>query len=172
MKYYSATTNAFYDDAIIATSQMPEDAVVVPDEEFAELMAQQQAGCVIVADTDGTPTYMQQTCGQCTCISHDIVKATNSVLGHVKVGSNIDIAADGTISVCNKETLSVDSEKWVFADGLYSYELETKKPILSVYKEKTGGGYEKQLNINVDIAADGTQTIKSYTAFSGYVLTI
>lgn len=100
MKYYSATTNAFYDDAIIETSQMPEDAVVVTDEEFAELMAKQQEGYVIVADTDGTPTYIQQTCGQCTCISHELVKASSDVLGHIKVdGTNVALNERGEITL-------------------------------------------------------------------------
>nr|DAH50787.1 MAG TPA: Lower baseplate protein N-terminal domain [Caudoviricetes sp.] len=100
MKYYSATNNAFYDDSIIAAEQMPEDAVIVPDEEFAELMAKQQEGYVIVADTDGTPTYMQQSCGQCTNIAHDLVKASSSTLGHVKVdGTNVAVNESGEITL-------------------------------------------------------------------------
>ena len=50
---YSKSTGGFYDPAI--NSDIPADAVYVPDEQYAALMAGQAGGKVIVPDEEGNP---------------------------------------------------------------------------------------------------------------------
>lgn len=98
-KYFSAGKVAFYDDSIISIDKMPKDVVVIPEADYKEFMAKQCAGFVIVAGSDGYPAVLQQTGNACTSLAHEIRVATNSVLGHVKIGKNVNVTADGTISV-------------------------------------------------------------------------
>jgi hypothetical protein len=52
-KFYSKTTNGFYDSAINTT--MPSDAVAVTDATYASLMAAQASGDTIGPDANGNP---------------------------------------------------------------------------------------------------------------------
>jgi len=52
-KFYSRTTNGFYDSAVNST--MPPDAVAVTDDAYAALFAAQSSGQVIQADANGNP---------------------------------------------------------------------------------------------------------------------
>ncbi|MGN0887233.1 MAG: hypothetical protein ACI4RT_09625 [Candidatus Spyradenecus sp.] len=98
--YFSASAGAFYDDTVVALSAMPADRVPVTDARYTELMAAQAAGSVIVADTTGNPTVMQQTCGTCTCTIHEMTPATTEKLGHVMVdGETIHVDGAGKLSV-------------------------------------------------------------------------
>lgn len=96
-KYWSASKLAFYDDTVISEVNLPQDAVVIPDDDYQTLMAQQDAGRVIVAGDDGYPTTIEQTCGQCTCLQHDTVIASAEALGHIKVGDGLEVSEDGTL---------------------------------------------------------------------------
>ena len=98
-KYFSATNIAFYDDAVVFLEHIPDDAVLISDALYREILAQQQAGFVIVAGPDGYPTVIEQTISEGTAIQHDIVVATGEVLGHVKIGRHVNVGDDGTISV-------------------------------------------------------------------------
>lgn len=98
-KYWSAAKAAFYDDAVMAGAVLPEDAVVITEDDYKAWMAKQDAGYVIVAGADGYPAAIEQTCGHCTCLQHDTLAASADVLGHVKIGPTLMIAEDGTIDV-------------------------------------------------------------------------
>lgn len=50
---YSASTNAFYDEAI--HNRIPEDVVGVSDERFKEILEGKEKGQVVVADNKGNP---------------------------------------------------------------------------------------------------------------------
>lgn len=98
-KYWSASKLAFYDDMVIPVASLPEDAVLIAEADYKSLMAQQVAGYVIVAGSDGYPVAKEQTCGKCTCLQHDTVIATEETLGHVKIGATINLSDDGTIDI-------------------------------------------------------------------------
>lgn len=53
MKFYSASANGFFDDEINAA--IPEDAIEISEEYYAELFAGQASGKIIVADDTGYP---------------------------------------------------------------------------------------------------------------------
>lgn len=97
-KYWSPERQGFYDTDIFGESSLPEDCIYITDEDHAELMSQQCNGCVIVNGANNYPTAMQQTCQPCTCITHEEEVATDTRLGHVKIGDGITVAEDGTIS--------------------------------------------------------------------------
>lgn len=64
MLYFAASTNGFYDSEIHPV--MPDDAVEITREKYAELMAGQSQGDPVVADANGnpvlgTPTPFEQT---------------------------------------------------------------------------------------------------------------
>lgn len=98
-KYWSASKVAFYDDTIVSGVDLPPDAVVIPDADYKNLMAKQDAGFVIVAGADGYPTAVAQSCGQCTCLKHELEIASSETLGHVRIGPSVKVAPDGTIDV-------------------------------------------------------------------------
>lgn len=52
---YSKTTNGFYDDAIHAPGQIPEDAVVITKKQHTDLLNGQSFGKRIVSDENGFP---------------------------------------------------------------------------------------------------------------------
>lgn len=52
-KFYSATTNSFYDDNIHET--LPEDSKTITDAVYNQLFSDQAAGKTIQADSDGNP---------------------------------------------------------------------------------------------------------------------
>ncbi len=98
-KYFSASKVAFYDDVIVGIDRMPEDALLIPDADYNDFMAKQAEGFVIVAGPDGYPALIKQTGDGCSGQVHEFVTASEDVLGHVKIGKNVNVTADGTISV-------------------------------------------------------------------------
>ena len=98
-KYFSASNVAFYDDVLTPLGQLPEDAQRLSDDDYEAIMAKQNDGFVIVAGSDGYPTVIKQTRAECSALVHDLLVATPEVLGHVRIGKNVNVATDGTISV-------------------------------------------------------------------------
>lgn len=98
-KYFSASQVAFYDDAIISIDRMPDDVVEIALSSYNDFMAKQCDGYVIVAGADGYPALIKQSGDECTCLAHELQAATTLALGHVKIGHNVNVTEDGTISV-------------------------------------------------------------------------
>ena len=85
--YYSKTKKAFYDTAVIAVDLMPADKVEITSDEYAALMEAQASGSIIVADANGKPTALKQSCGECNKTTHELVVASDKVLGHTMIDS-------------------------------------------------------------------------------------
>ena len=98
-KYFSASKVAFYDDVITPLGLLPEDALRLSDDEYEAFMAKQNEGFVIVAGSNGYPDVIKQTGEKCSALKHDLLVAAPDVLGHVKIGKNINVGGDGSISV-------------------------------------------------------------------------
>ena len=98
-KYFSASKVAFYDDVVTPLGLLPEDALLMSDDDYEAIMAKQNEGFVIVAGSDGYPAVIKQTRAECSALVHDLLVATPEVLGHVKIGKNINVGGDGSISV-------------------------------------------------------------------------
>ena len=98
-KYFSASKVAFYDDVITPLGLLPEDALLLSDDDYEAFMAKQNEGFVIVAGSNGYPDVIKQTRAECSALVHDLLVATPKVLGHVRIGKNVNVATDGTISV-------------------------------------------------------------------------
>lgn len=98
--YFSAATCSFYNTDVYPENNLPEDCVIVEEETYKSLMAQQNAGYIIVAGSDGYPSVMSQSCGSCHCTVHEKTVATADQLGHVKVdGTNIAVNESGEITL-------------------------------------------------------------------------
>lgn len=97
--YYSASQRAFYCTEIVSVDVMPADKVAVADEAYKSLMAAQNAGKLIRPGAGGAPEAVDQAGASATGIVHELTPATAEKLGHIKVGKNVDVEADGTISV-------------------------------------------------------------------------
>lgn len=98
-KYFSASNIAFYDDVLIPLEQLPEDALRLSDGDYEAIMAKQNEGFVIVAGSNGYPAVIEQTGAECSALEHDLLVATPDVLGHVRIGKNVNVSGDGRISV-------------------------------------------------------------------------
>ena len=98
-KYFSALKVAFYDDVVTPSGLLPEDALRLSDDDYEAIMAKQNEGFVIVAGSNGYPAVIKQTRTECSALEHDLLVATPEVLGHVRIGKNVNVATDGTISV-------------------------------------------------------------------------
>ena len=85
--FYSKTNNAFYDSTIVADGLIPADKVEITSEEYTALLAAQCEGKVIVAGADGKPTAINQSCRECDKTTHELVVASDKVLGHTKIDS-------------------------------------------------------------------------------------
>lgn len=121
--YFSAQKCAFYDDGIIDVSAMPSDAVAVSDAAYAELMAAQAAGKVIVAGSDGKPVAVEQSCGSCHCTLHELVKASETQLGHVTAGDIRDVVSPMMPTAATSSKLGIvrpDNSTIVVNDGVLS----------------------------------------------------
>lgn len=59
-KFYSKTTNGFY-DSVINKANMPQDVITVSDVAYMALMAAQAAGQVIQSDANGNPVAITPT---------------------------------------------------------------------------------------------------------------
>lgn len=55
MRYYSKTTGGFYDSSVHAEAAIPEDAVVISEEQWQGLLLAQTQGKVIRGDAAGFP---------------------------------------------------------------------------------------------------------------------
>lgn len=97
--YYSASQRAFYCTEIVSVDVMPADKVAVTDEAYKSLMAAQNAGKLIRPGAGGVPEAVDQTGASATGIVHELTPATAEKLGHIKIGKNVDVESDGTISV-------------------------------------------------------------------------
>ena len=98
-KYFSASKVAFYDDVVTPLGLLPGDALLMSDDDYEAIMAKQNEGFVIVAGSNGYPAVIKQTRPECSALEHDLLVATPEVLGHVRIGKNVNVATDGTISV-------------------------------------------------------------------------
>ena len=98
-KYFSASKVAFYDDVVTPLGLLPEDALRLSDDDYEAIIGKQNEGFVIVAGSDGYPAVIKQTRPECSSLEHDLLVATPEVLGHVRIGKNVNVATDGTISV-------------------------------------------------------------------------
>lgn len=96
--YFSAANLSFYDTSIFPEENLPSDSVEISSEVYAELLEKQNAGYVIAADESGNPYAVSQGCGTCECIKHEVTHASESVLGHVKIGAGISVDEEGRIS--------------------------------------------------------------------------
>lgn len=98
--YFSAATCSFYNTDVYPENNLPEDCVIVEEETYKNLMEQQNAGFVIVPDSDGNPSVMPQSCGSCHCTVHENTVATKEQLGHVKIdGETLDFNENGELTV-------------------------------------------------------------------------
>lgn len=98
-KYFSASKVAFYDDLVTPSGLLPEDALLMSNDDYEAIMAKQNEGFVIVAGSNGYPAVIKQTGEKCSALKHDLLVAAPDVLGHVKIGKNINVGGDGSISV-------------------------------------------------------------------------
>ena len=98
-KYFSASNVAFYDDDLTPLGQLPEDALRLSNGDYEAIMTKQNEGFVIVAGSNGYPAVIKQTRAECSALEHDLLVATPEVLGHVRIGKNVKVTTDGTISV-------------------------------------------------------------------------
>lgn len=172
--YFAASTCSFFDSEIIEVSQMPEDKVVVTDARYNELLTAQANGSVIIAAADGTPTSQAQACSPCSCLTHDLVKATASQLGHVKIGAGVNVAEDGTISTGRK--VDFVQADWTYSSLRYRMTVAARSafPIVQVYKLATDGvTAELVTNVNVTYTvATGALELVSMSRFDGFVVTL
>jgi len=59
MKYYSATTNGFYDSQVHGDIK-PDDCVELTEKQYVALINGQSAGLVITVDADGAPVLIER----------------------------------------------------------------------------------------------------------------
>lgn len=109
--YYSASQRAFYGTEIVSVDVMPADKVAVADEAYKSLMAAQNAGKLIRPGAGGAPEAVDQTGAAATGIVHELTPATAEKLGHIKVGKNVDVEPDGTISVNLSKDVGVPRDR-------------------------------------------------------------
>lgn len=118
--YYSASNRAFYCTEIVSVDVMPADKVAVSDEAYKSLMAAQNAGKLIRPGAGGVPEAVDQPGGAATGITHEVTAATADTLGHVKIGSGVNVTQDGTISVDTEVLFRQDSWSTRIASTLYA----------------------------------------------------
>lgn len=109
--YYSASQRAFYCTEIVSVDVMPADKVAVTDESYRTLMAAQNAGKLIRPGAGGVPEAVDQAGAIATGIVHELTPATAENLGHVKIGKNVDVGSDGTISVNLSKDVGVQRDR-------------------------------------------------------------
>lgn len=136
--YFSSDTNALYDTDVFPVASLPANKVEITSEVYAELLTKQNQGYVILADGSGNPYTVNQSEAAATDIKHAASVATTVALGHVKIGTSMQAANDGTLDLKDG---AVTTEK--IADG-------------SVTTEKIADGAvsEEKLDSVKDIAAD------------------
>lgn len=118
--YYSASNRAFYCSDIVSVDVMPADKVAVADEAYKALMAAQNEGKVIRPGAGGAPEAVDQAGAAATGITHELTAATVQKLGHVKIGTGVNVGADGTISVDTSTLFKQDSWSTRIASTAYA----------------------------------------------------
>jgi len=93
-KFYSKTTNGFYDSNVNAS--MPSDVVPVTDINYASLMAAQAAGQVIQGDSNGNPEAVAPTY---TSAQLALQAANTAIAGGIQIISTSTSNLNGTYSV-------------------------------------------------------------------------
>jgi len=100
MKYYSAKNNAFYDLDINANS-MPDDAVEISDDRWAELLNGLSDGSVLGSDENGLPTLSETpkpTKDEYVSIAErekkSLMQAATDEIAPLQYASDLDMALD------------------------------------------------------------------------------
>lgn len=114
---YSQSANGFFDPRI-SGGNMPEDAVEISAEEYADLLAGQSAGQRIVADAEGHPVLEDQPAAPVMAVT--MRQARLALLAAGKLGQ-IDAAIDSLPSP-QKEAARIEWE--------YSQEVQREKPLV------------------------------------------
>lgn len=100
MKYFSKSTNGFYDSEIHMQSQIPEDAQAITQEEYEFIMSAQSEGKIIVSNVGGKP------------IIGDYVPDEEEQLKFLKKAAQILLnKSDVTIARCYENNIPVP-EDW------------------------------------------------------------
>ena len=110
--YFSSDTKALYDTDVFPVTSLPANKVEITEEMYNVLLGLQNDGYVILADNSGNPYPVAQGESSATDIKHAASVATTVALGHVKIGTTMQAANDGTLDLKDG---AVTTEK--IADG-------------------------------------------------------
>lgn len=95
--YWSASNKGFYFESMGST--IPEDAVLITEEEYKQLLADQAAGKFITNNEAGKPVAIEGSVeAEATTIKHYIQVASADTLGHIKVGEGLSITLEGVLN--------------------------------------------------------------------------
>lgn len=97
--YFSSETKAFYDTDVFPVASLPANKVEINEATYTELLTKQNQGYVILADGSGNPYTVNQSEAAATDIKHAASVATTVALGHVKIGTTMQAANDGTLDL-------------------------------------------------------------------------
>lgn len=162
--YFSATTCSFYNTDVYPENNLPEDCVIVEESVYQNLMAQQNAGYVIVADSDGNPSVMSQSCGSCNCTVHEKTVASAEHLGHVKIdGEKVSLNENGELNL----TGYVDKTSDETISGVKTF---TDSPFVPT-AEATSNDMTVANTAFVKNAISGFEALPNQTDNAGKVLT-
>ena len=99
--YWSASNKGFYFESMGST--IPEDAVLITEEEYKQLLADQAAGKFISSNEEGKPVAIDGSVeAEATTVKHYIQVASADTLGHIKVGEGLNITPEGMLSALVK----------------------------------------------------------------------
>lgn len=99
-KWWSPSGLCFYDSNVCATSQMPSDKVQLTDTEYNNLMSKQAEGYRIEHNSStGKPQAVAQGLTAATATTHEVTKATGSVLGHVTLSDSTSSTSGASAGV-------------------------------------------------------------------------
>ena len=97
--YFSSDTKALYDTDVFPVDSLPENKVEISAAVYSELLTKQNQGYVILADGSGNPYTVNQSEATATDMKHSSSVATTLALGHVKIGTTMTAANDGTLDL-------------------------------------------------------------------------
>lgn len=126
--YFSFVTKALYDTDVFPVASLPEIKVEISAAVYSELLTKQNQGYVILADGSGYPYTVNQSEASATDMKHAASVATTLALGHVKIGTTMQAANDGTLDLKDGAVTTakiVDAN--VTADKLASNSVTTEK---------------------------------------------
>lgn len=126
--YFSSDTKALYDTDVFPVDSLPENKVEISAAVYSELLTKQNQGYVILADGSGNPYTVNQSEATATDMKHSSSVATALALGHVKIGTTMTAANDGTLNLNDGAVTTakiVDGN--VTAEKLASNAVETAK---------------------------------------------